>query len=169
MKETSLCKSSVSVRFIQLTVVLQICMAAAIDKSFDWNYEGAAAAEQQSIPVVAKWIILLMCCEGFICGKLKLTPLAAGGHHHPSLLWTSKRRSSKFEARRLPLLSNITVNAGAGRDTGHKQQSVSSAHCQERSHRVMSGDEDGGGDLWDSHYGVTDRGEQNSFVTKIAW
>ena len=32
-KETSLCKSSV--RFIQLTVVLQIYMAAAIDKSLD--------------------------------------------------------------------------------------------------------------------------------------
>ena len=49
-------------------------MAAAIDKSLDWNYEGAEAAEQQRIPVVVKL--------GFICEKLKSTPLAAGGHHH---------------------------------------------------------------------------------------
>ena len=61
--------------------------------------------------------------EGFICEKLKSISLAAGGHN----LCTSKRRSSisKFEARRLPLLSNITVKAGAGRvRTGHGIQAT---------------------------------------------
>ena len=94
---------------IQLTVELQIYMAAAIDKSLDWNYEGAAAHSsggQVNNLVDVLWRLHLW--------KVKIDSSSSG--RSPSLLWTSKRRSSKFEARRLLLLSNITVNAGAGWD-----------------------------------------------------